>query len=191
MACARMHVAGWGRPVRSLRQLFRQRPLLAVERDFLAAEFGASLDLSRLRMAGGGHPLGRLGWQPAAGWIQLSDSAYEGDDPACPVRTQLWPILAHEALHVWQRVHRQHRLGVSIDGLVLGVVRGRAAYRYDTRSSDPAQVLQTFLRGNIEQQGQMFEDYVRSNVMRRSARDAKFEDMARYVRERHVHHRTT
>jgi hypothetical protein len=46
--------------------------------------------------------------------------------------------------------------------------------------------LQEFLRGNIEQQGQMFEDYVRSNVTDPKARDARFEQVAQYVREKRV-----
>lgn len=175
-----------GRPIVSLRQLLRMRPLLEPERAFLAAEFGESLDLTRLRVTGGGHPFGRFAWQPGAGWMQFADRAFDQNDPGHPLRTQFWPVLAHEALHVWQRVHRHHRFGVSVDGLLLGVVRGRAAYRYDASSSDPEDVLRTFQRGNIEQQGQIFEDYVRSNVHVKQARDARFEHVARYVRERRL-----
>lgn len=171
---------------RSLRAFFRARPLHDVEHAFLEREFGQSLDLSRLRIAGGGHPLGRLGWQPMAARIQLGDPCFEDSDPSQPVRQELWPVLAHEALHVWQRVHRHHRLGVSVDGLFLGVARGRAAYVYNRELTDPALVLQEFLRGNIEQQGQIFEDYVRSNVSAPEARDAKFQQVAQYVREKRV-----
>ena len=174
------------RPVRSLRGFFRARPLLDVECAFLEGEFGQSLDLARLRIAGGGHPFGRVGWQPVAARIQLSDQCFEGADPTRPVLRERWPVLAHEALHVWQRVHRHHRLGVSVDGLLLGVARGRAAYLYDRELTDPALLLQVFLRGNIEQQGQIFEDYVRSNVTDPMDRDARFAHVARYVRERRV-----
>jgi hypothetical protein len=118
--------------------------------------------------------------------IQLSDHCFEDSDPARPVRKERWPVLAHEALHVWQRVHRHHRLGVSVDGVLLGVARGRAAYVYDRELTDPALLLQEFLRGNIEQQGQMFEDYVRSNVTEPEARDARFEQIAQYVRQKRV-----
>lgn len=171
-------------PLRSVRALFRARPLREVERAFLAQEFGDSLDLSRLMLAGGGHPLGRIGWQPMAARIQLADVCFEQDDPEQPVRERIWPVLAHEALHVWQRVHRHHRLGVSVDGLMLGALHGRNAYEYDRLLTDPAQVLEAFLAGNIEQQGQMFEDYVRSNVRSPEGRDPKFAQLARYVRER-------
>jgi len=176
-------IEGVKRAGRSARQLAHFRPLLDTELQFLGDEFGASLELSRVRLTGGGHPFGRMGWQPGGGMIQLCDAAFEAHDPARPVRIKYWPVLAHEALHVWQRVHRHYRVGVSVDGLVLGVLRGRAAYRYSARSSDPAELLRVFLAGNIEQQAQLFEDYVRSNVLVLRARDAKFSHVARYVRE--------
>jgi hypothetical protein len=184
------NVATLSLPARSLRAFFKARPLLDEERSFLEQEFGQSLDLDRLSIAGGGHPLGRLGWQPLAARIQLSDRCFEAEDPAQPVRRAFWPVLAHETLHFWQRVHRHHRLGVSVDGLYLGVTRGRAAYVYDRSLTDPAQVLREFLAGNIEQQGQIFEDYVRSNVIDPTARDARFERVAEYVRERRSGART-
>jgi len=171
-------------PMRSVRDFFRPRPLLDVERRFLADEFGDSLELSALSLAGGGHPLGRIGWQPLGARIQLADACFEAADPARSVRESLWPVLAHEALHVWQRVHRHHRLGVSVDGVLLGALKGRAAYEYDRQLVDPAAVLECFLAGNIEQQGQIFEDYVRSNVRSAAGRDPRFAHVARYVRER-------
>jgi hypothetical protein len=166
----------------SLAALASWRPLSAREREFLAHEFGDKLELSRIRIAGGGHPLGRIAWQPMAALIQLADACFEAGDPEQSIAPQHFPILAHEALHVWQRVHDHSRLGVSVDGLLLGAFRGREAYIYDQRLSDPAEVLDAFLRGNIEQQGQMFEDYVRSNVSVPRARAAKFEHVAHYVR---------
>ena len=183
-------VAALGLPVRSLRAFFKARVLHDVERTFLNQEFGASLDLDRLRIAGGGHPFGRLGWQPLAARIQLSDQCFEASDPAQAVRKAVWPVLAHEALHVWQRVHRQHRFGVSVDGLYLGVAHGRAAYVYDRSLTDPELLLREFLLGNIEQQGQIFEDYVRSNVIDPKGRDARFERVAEYVRKKRLGART-
>ena len=175
---------------RSVPAFFKVRPLLDSERSFLEQAFGQSLDLDRVRIAGGGHPLGRLGWQPVAARIQLSDRCFEAEDPSQPVRQVFWPVLAHEVLHFWQRVHRHHRVGVSVDGLYLGVVHGRAAYVYDRSLTDPELVLCEFLLGNIEQQGQIFEDYVRSNVIDPKGRDARFERVAEYVREKRVGTRT-
>jgi hypothetical protein len=170
------------RAARSLRAAFEPRRLLAEERNFLEREFGASLDFDALRIAGGGQPLGRVAWQPMAALIQLADSCFEADDPARAIRHEALPIFAHEALHVWQRVHRHCAVHVSVDGLWLGIAHGVRAYRYDTRLADPADLLREFLAGNIERQGQMFEDYVRSNVHVLRARDPKFADIAQYVR---------
>lgn len=167
----------------SVAALLRPRPLLDNERAFLEREFGESLDLSRLRVFGGGHPIGRIAWQPGAAWIQMDDQCFEQRDPARAVRIELFPVLAHEALHVWQRVHKHSSaFGVSMEGVWLGVARGAAAYAYDTNVVEPAGLLSLFLRSNIEQQAQIFEDYVRSNVTDPSARSAKFADVARYVR---------
>jgi len=168
--------------VHSLRGLIRSRPLLGSECEFLEREFGPSLELGRIRLAGGGQPFGRVAWQPAAALIQLADFCFEQRDPQCAVSPAVYPILAHEALHVWQRVHKQCALHVSVDGLWLGLVRGRAAYGYDRALADPQLVLEEFLAGNIERQGQMFEDYVRSNVQLVHARDPKFVAVADYVR---------
>jgi hypothetical protein len=173
----------WRHATRSVRGLFRQRPLLPPERHFLAQEFGDSLDLDALRLAGGGHPFGRVGWQPGAALIQLDDGCFEAGSPSQPVSVRVYPILAHEALHVWQRVHRHCRVNVSVDGLWLGVLQGRSAYAYDTAIEHPDALLRAFLAGNIERQGQIFEDYVRSNVHDPYARDGRFAHVARYVRE--------
>jgi hypothetical protein len=167
-----------------LRALLRPRALLASELAFLQREFGHSLELSAVRIAGGGHPLGRVAWQPAAALIQLADGCFEASDPLCPVQPEAYPVFAHEALHVWQRVHRQCEVHVSVDGLWLGLVAGRAAYAYDRSLLDPELVLREFLAGNIERQGQMFEDYVRSNVEAAHARDPKFAAVADYVRRK-------
>jgi hypothetical protein len=168
--------------LRSLRGLRRARPLGEHEREFLLREFGSSLSLDKLRMAGGGQPLGRIAWQPMAACMQFADACFERGLPERELQPQFYPILAHEALHVWQRVHRHCALHVSVDGLWLGVVRGRKAYAYDRTLVDAEAVLRHFLTGNIERQGQMFEDYVRSNVDHPTARDPRFAALAHYVR---------
>jgi hypothetical protein len=175
---------GLGRAKHSVRGLVNARPLLPGERAFLEGEFGHSLDLDRLRIAAGGHPLGRLAWQPVAAIIQLADACFESIHPSGEVRTAAYPVLAHEALHVWQRVHRHCAVHVSLDGLWLGMTRGANAYRYNRQLSEPAALLHEFLAGNVEQQGQIFEDYVSSNIHTQAARDPRFIEVARYVRGR-------
>ena len=174
---------GWiGMLLHSVAGLRDARPLSERERAFLAREFGASLALHRLRIAGGGHPLGRLAWQPTAALMQFADACFEGGSAQRDLRSEYYPVLAHEALHVWQRVHRQCAVHVSVDGLWLGIARGRDAYAYDRTLRDPLQVLRAFQSGNIECQGQMFEDYVRSGVEASNDRDPKFAAVADYVR---------
>ncbi|HEY2733234.1 MAG TPA: hypothetical protein VGI70_04580, partial [Polyangiales bacterium] len=136
----------------SIAGLARTRLLRTDERTFLAREFGRSLPLDRLRIAGGGHPLGRLAWQPMAALIQFADACFEAGDAQRSVTQAALPILAHEALHVWQRVHRQCAVHVSVDGVWLGIAQGRRAYRYDDTLTDPHALLSHFLAGNIERQ---------------------------------------
>ena len=180
----RVAIGGVRGVVRSLRGLRRARALNEREHAFLAGEFGDSLELERLRIAGGGHPFGRMAWQPLAAVMQFADACFDGSDPEQGLQARHYPTLAHEALHVWQRVHGECSVNVSIDGLWLGAFAGRAAYQYDRSLCDPDAVLREFLSGNIERQGQMFEDLVRSNVADHSARDPKFSALARYVRGR-------
>lgn len=168
-----------GRCVRGLRRL---RALDDHELAFLKREFGTSLPVERLRLAGGGQPTGRCAWQPAGGLIQMDDTLFEQTDPRGALRISAYPTLAHEALHVWQRVHGHCTVGVSVDGLWLGITRGRRAYGYDAGIREPWAMLQQFLAGNIEQQGQMFEDYVRSSIADPALRHPKFALIAEYVR---------
>ena len=123
-----------------------------------------------------------------AALIQLADCCFEAGDPARAIRHEALPIFAHEALHVWQRVHRH--CAVHVAGVERACGSGAAhyvrAYRYDTRLADPAELLREFLAGNIERQGQMFEDYVRSNVHVLRDRDPKFAAIAQYVRARAI-----
>jgi hypothetical protein len=167
---------------RSLSALSRRRPLHPAETDFLRREFGESLEPELIRLTGGGQPLGRGAWQPLGTLIQMHDDCFEGGDPTQPLREAAYPVFAHEALHVWQRRHHQHRVHVSVDGLWLGITQGRRAYAYDTSLDDADALLAHFLAGNIEQQGQIWQDFVHSNVRDPAARPAKFSGVAGYVR---------
>lgn len=160
----------------------RRRKLFASELDFLARELGQSLDPQTITLAGGGHPFGRHAWQPIGSFIQMHDSCFEGGDPARPLRVDAYPVFAHEALHIWQRKHHHCRVNVSVDGLWLGVTQGRRAYRYDASIEDPEAMLACFLKGNIEQQGQIWQDYVQSDIEDHARRAPKFLLIAHYVK---------
>lgn len=168
---------------RSLRHFFTtQRPLTHDEHAFLFEHFGESIPLDRVRLAGGGHPgfaaheasLGRA-WQPLGSAIQLPDGYYEEGDPRAPVRADVRAILAHEALHVWQRCRGR---AVSLRGIAEPLLHRDP---YDWRaldSEDPSTLLAHFQRARIEQQARMFEEHVRS-----PATLPKWVEVARYVRE--------
>jgi hypothetical protein len=135
------------------------RPLSPEERGFLARHFGASLALDGVRIA---RSLGRRAWSPYGQRISLTPSCFAGGDARAQIALddpRAASILAHEALHVWQRQHGVH---VTLHGAVLQagyVLRIRDPYRYDA-SEDPQHMLAQFVGGNIEQQGKIFEDYV-------------------------------
>jgi hypothetical protein len=166
----------------SLRGLCRPRPLCDAEREFVRREFGDSVRVDALRIAGGGHPTGRCAWQPIGRLIQMDDACFERSDPQNALRSTAYPTLAHEVLHVWQRQHRHCVVNVSVDGLWLGITRGAAAYVYDRMPVDPQRMFAQFLAANIEGQGQMYEDYVRSNVGDPDLRDARYALIAAYVK---------
>jgi RHS repeat-associated protein len=68
-------------------------------------------------------------------------------------------VFGHEALHQWQRAS-----GVNVTGQALRLQAEYSLhiadpYQYQP-SNDPDQMLQTFLNGNVEQQGQIFQDYL-------------------------------
>jgi hypothetical protein len=166
----------------SLRGLRRLRPLCDAEREFVRREFADSVRVDALRIAGGGHPTGRCAWQPIGALIQMDDACFERSDPGNALRLAAYPTLAHEVLHVWQRQHRHCVVNVSVDGIWLGITRGGAAYAYDRTAVDPQGMLAQFLAANIEGQGQMYEDYIRSNVADPDSRDPRYALIAAYVK---------
>ena len=136
--------------------------------------------------AGGGHPLfpvhahsvGRA-WQPLGCAIQLPDGYFEDGDPNGTVCQERLAVLAHEALHVWQRCRGR---AVSLRGIAEPILhRDPYAWR-ELDADDPELLLERFKRARIEQQARMFEEYV---AQARAGRDidAKWSAIARYVRE--------
>ena len=69
-------------------------------------------------------------------------------------------IFGHEVLHYWQG---RNGVNVVLSSLPLQIERGLPFFAdpYDyAYSPDPSIMLSTFLNGNVEQQGQMFQDYI-------------------------------
>lgn len=155
------------------------RPLFSTEFAFLQPLFGEGLPYQRVRLARSLHP--RRCWSPFGARISLTTSCFEGNDPKRAValdRPSVAATFAHEALHVWQRTQGRW---VTWEGARLQVpytLFARSPYGYPP-STDPAQLLQTFLAGNIEQQGQLFEDYVLA--LRRGHDTSPFREVAAHV----------
>ena len=135
------------------------RPLGDAELDFLQTYFGEGLDPERIRIVAS--PT-RRSWSPFGRRISLAKRHFEGGretnaiDLADPLSAS---IFSHEALHVWQR---QHGRAVTWEAIPLqaGYMLGRSdPYRY-AASDDPEAMLAVFERGNVEQQAQMFGDFV-------------------------------
>ena len=112
-----------------------------------------------------GSSIGSRSWSPYGNRISLIDAYFCGGDSDNEVKLgdiDAAATFAHEALHVWQR---QNGRRVTIEGFFLQFqyARGVDVYDYDL-ANDPTEMLRRFINGNIEQQGKMFEDYVRRHL---------------------------
>lgn len=91
---------------------------------------------------------------------------FKQHDPRQPLRLehpQVAAIFAHELLHQWQRLHgravTREALGLQLQAICLR----RNPYHYP-RAVTAEAMLACFLRSSVEQQGQMWEDYVQAAV---------------------------
>jgi len=140
-----------------------RRQLLQAEVDFLSRYFGNTLDTDSIRLAA---TRGRRAYSIRSAHIRLPRHCFVNLETAAPVNL-LNPLtaatLVHEATHVWQR---QSGLWVTLRGalLQLGDQCGIDPYAYDRAESNPMKMLSQFLRGNIEQQGQIVQDLVFSEL---------------------------
>ncbi len=154
------------------------RALHADEQAFLQNYFADSLDYARIRI---GVSIGQRCWSPFGGRISLTRGCFVGGTSRRSVALQdalAASVLAHEALHVWQR---QHGRWVTLHGIPLQVgyaLRMFDPYRYE-HSDDPAEMLKRFRTGNIEQQGRMFQHYVYESLCRGEL--APYRALARHV----------
>ncbi len=143
--------------------------------------FGHALDLAPIRIAAS---LGARSWSPYGPRISLVRQHFADRTPtseialADPVTAS---VFAHEALHVWQR-QRGRRVTWEAIPLQAGyILANRNPYGY-VASEDPEAMLATFLAANVEQQGKMFEDYVRND--RTEHPTAAFEAIVAHVQSR-------
>jgi hypothetical protein len=161
-------------------QWFVGRAPSEAERGFLTACFGDSLQLEQLRIAAS---LGRRSWSPFGHRISLVRSHFSASDASNEIELadpRAAAVFAHEAMHVWQRQGGRRVTWEAIP-LQAGYFAGADPYAYELLA-DPAQMLSSFLRANVEQQAKIFEDYVyRERV---GADTSPFADVVRHIRTR-------
>ena len=110
------------------------------------------------------------------GFLSFPRSYFPNGDPDKELRLAdpaVASVVAHEVLHQLQRANG---IDVTSQGLALlfrEKIFGADNYAY-ARSPDPAQILDTFVNGSIEQQGKIFQDYVYDALTS--------QDIARYSR---------
>lgn len=130
--------------------------------------------------------LGRRSWSPFGHRISLGRKHFRERDAASEIALedpQSAAVFAHEAMHVWQRQGGRRVTWEAIP-LQAAYTLGRFnPYAYEA-CDDPEQMLERFLRANVEQQAKMLEDFV---YRERSGSDVgEFEGVARHVRTRSV-----
>jgi RHS repeat-associated protein len=142
------------------------RGLSYAERAFLQAYYGACLNLDSIDLKK--RLFGKRAWSPSGGKIRLPKSYFVDGNQSNDVRLDdptIASIFAHEAAHVYQRQN-----GVAVTrqaiGLQIGDFFGKDPYNYDRSISDPGKLLDVFEQGNVEQQGQIIQDYVRRDRLR-------------------------
>jgi hypothetical protein len=154
------------------------RPLAEREREFLQRYFGESLACAPIRVVAS---IGHRSWSPFGARISLVARHFCGHSARKDVRLddpESAACFAHEALHVWQRQHGRHVTREAIP-LQLGYSLGtRDPYAYRP-THDPAELLQQFIQGNVEQQGKIFEDYVYTHCT--GGDTSAFGEVARHV----------
>jgi RHS repeat-associated protein len=138
------------------------RPLTDAETQFIEKFFGSCLDPKTLNLhvRKFGDTQRALSLWP--GFTSLPSSTFVGGSGANSINLgdpYAASVFGHEALHQAQRAS-----GINVTGDALGLQAQYSLhisdpYQYNA-STDPVQMLNTFLNGNVEQQGQIFQDYL-------------------------------
>jgi len=155
------------------------RSLTSRECAFLAGYFGDSLLLDRISLS---VARGVRSWSPYGSHIRISHTLLGPTREVALDQPRAASIFAHEALHVWQR---QHGRAVSRQGAILQTLHTlklHNPYAYDRSIVDPDRLLTLFSSANIEQQGQIFQDYVHAE--RTGQPVSRFLAVACFVRAR-------
>ena len=164
-------------------QWFAGRAPSETECNFLKTYFGDSLETKYLRI---GASLGRRSWSPFGHRISLVRKHFRQRDVASEIALEdphSASVFAHEAMHVWQRQGGRRVTWEAIPLQVAYTLGRFNPYVYEA-CDDPEQMLERFLRANVEQQAKMLEDFVYRE--RCGADVGEFEGVARHVRTRSV-----
>ena len=148
--------------------IFWSRPLLEIERQFVIQHFGASLNrvIPSLRLYVRRVGDTRRALSMNGGRISMPKACFVGGNPRQSLQLQhplIAGLFAHELLHQWQRLQ-----GVAVTRKALLLHAKAFCLRHDPytycASDDGVAMLKTFRAASVEQQGQMWDDYVRAVV---------------------------
>lgn len=168
--------------------MFWNRHFTDAERTFVRRFFGHTLDTlqPRLRLY-----VRRLGDRHRAlslngGRIFMPRACFEHGRPELPLKLShpyVAGVFAHELLHQWQRLQGMAVTRQAAWLQMKAVCLRRDPYAYGA-CDDATQMLERFQGAQVEQQGQMWQDYVSGCVGGQA--DPLFEEVAAYVAGREV-----
>lgn len=148
--------------------MFWSRLLLPAELAFVRQFFGSSLNalLPRIRLyqrrVGDTHRALSMN----GGRLYLPRAFFEKSNPQMPLRLShpvVAGIVGHELLHQWQRLQGQAVTRQALWLQMRSLCLCQNPYAYE-RCDGGQEMLETFLTASVEQQGQIWEDHVRTCV---------------------------
>ena len=163
--------------------MFWSRPFTEAERAFVHRFFAHSLDALLPRMRLHVRRLGdtRRALSMNGGRIYMPRACFVNGDPAQSlklVHPYVAGVFAHELLHQWQRLQGMAVTRQAAWLQVKAVCLRRDPYAYEG-CDDAARMLAQFVAAQVEQQGQMWQDYVMGCVAGNA--DSAFIEVAAFV----------
>jgi len=174
----------WVVPVRFAPFASPARPLTAAEAAFLERYFGRALRYERVSLASSILNLTGRAITPWRSAIHMPRAMFAGGDPRREVALgSPWcaAVLAHEAVHAWQRQHGDRITLRAAWAHALGWLRDPYAY---ASSPDPGEMLDRFLGGSPEQQARMVQDAVLLDL--RGEERTRFERVLQHLKAPHL-----